>query len=90
MKTAALDVWYGTEVRDLTKVEGPHRKDVLFLVERLAFYNVVPKTRKKAIVQEVRRAGGLSEFLDDPKLEDRFNDFLPELQPMQTRHFAMA
>lgn len=90
VKTAALDVWYGSEVRDLTKLSGPHHKDVLFLVERLSFYNVVPKPRKKALMQEVRRAGGRVEDLENQALEDRFNDFLPDLQPMQSRHFVMA
>lgn len=46
VKATALDVWYGSEVRDLTKLRGPYQKDVLFLVERLVYYNVVPQPRK--------------------------------------------
>lgn len=87
VKAAALDVWYGSDVRDLTKVKGPHHKDVLFLVERLAYYNVVPQSRKKALLAQVRRAGGTFEDLSNQVLEDAFNDFLPELQPMQSRHY---
>jgi hypothetical protein len=87
VKATALDVWYGSEVRDLTKLRGPYQKDVLFLVERLVYYNVVPQPRKKALLEEVRRAGGRFQDLENQQLEDRFNDFLPDLQPMQTRHF---
>jgi hypothetical protein len=52
VKATALDVWYGSEVRDLTKLRGPYQKDVLFLVERLVYYNVVPQPRKKALLEE--------------------------------------
>jgi len=90
MKAVALDVWYGSEVRDLSKLEGPYRKDVLFLVERLTYYNVVPQSRKKALLQTVRQAGGRFEDLNNPVLEGRFNDFLPDLQPMQTRHYRQT
>ena len=90
MKAAALDVWYGSEVRDLSKLKGPHQKDVLFLVERLAYYNVVSQPRKKALLQTVRQAGGRFEDLNNPVLENVFNDFLPELQPMQTRHYRQS
>jgi hypothetical protein len=90
VKTAALDVWFGSQVRDLTKLKGPHQKDVLFLVERLTYYNVVPQSRKKALLEKVRQAGGRFEDLNNPVLEDVFNDFLPDLQPMQTRHFRQT
>jgi hypothetical protein len=90
MKAAAVDVWYGSEVRDLSKLEGPYQKDVLFLVERLTYYNVVPQSRKKALLQTVRQAGGRFEDLNNPVLEGRFNDFLPDLQPMQTRHYRQT
>ena len=88
VKTVALYVWYGSEVCDLSRVQGPYQKDALFLVERLAYYNLVPQPRKKALLEQVRRAGGSFGDLDNEELEGRFNDFLPDLQPLQSRHFA--
>jgi hypothetical protein len=87
VEATALDVWYGSDVPDLSKVTGPHKKDVLFLVERLTYYNVVPQSRKKALLTQVRQAGGKFEDLDNAGLESYFNNFLPSLQPMQTRHY---
>jgi len=78
----ALEVW------ELAQVQGPFKADLLFLVERLTYYNIVPVSRKKALLQEIRRAGGKFEDLGNTELENRFNDFLPDLQPMQTRHFV--
>ena len=87
VEATALDVWYGSGVPDLSKVTGPHKKDVLFLVERLTYYNVVPQSRKKALLTQVRQAGGKFEDLENAWLEAVFNNFLPSLQPMQTRHY---
>lgn len=87
IKLIAIDIWYGTDVRDLSLLRGPQYKDMLFLVERLTYYNVVPQERKRALLAIVRLAGGTFWDLQNPVLEAIFNSFLPELQPMQTRHF---
>ena len=87
IKLIAIDIWYGTEVRDLSLLRGPHYKEMLFLVERLTYYNVVPQKRKRALLVTVRQVGGTFLDLQNSELEAIFNGFLPELQPMQTRHF---
>ena len=87
IKLIAIDIWYGTHVRDLSLLRGSHHKEMLFLVERLTYYNVVPQERKRALLASVRLAGGTFWDLQNPVLEAIFNGFLPELQPMQTRHF---
>ena len=87
VEAIALDIWYGSSIPDFSKVVGPHKKDVLFLVERLTYYNVVPQSRKKALLAQVRQAGGKFEDLENAELESVFNNFLPGLQSMQTRHY---
>jgi hypothetical protein len=87
VEATALTVWYGSVVPDLEKVQGPHKREALFLLERLTYYNVVPQPRKKELLSKVRQAGGRFEDLNNSTLESLFSKFLPSLQPMQTRHF---
>ena len=88
VKQIALFVWYGSEVKDFTQFDGPMHADMLFLVERLTYYNVVPQPRKKALLANIRQAGGTFANMQNSQLENSFNRFLPELQPMQSRHFV--
>ncbi len=57
------------------------------MLERLTYYNVVPQSRMKALLSQVRQAGGKFAVMNDSNLESLFNKFLPFLQPMQTRHY---
>jgi hypothetical protein len=55
VKATALAVWYGTEPPDLTELKGPHFVEVVQLVERLSYYNVVPQSRKRVLFGSARR-----------------------------------
>ncbi|OIQ80674.1 hypothetical protein GALL_375710 [mine drainage metagenome] len=90
VRTTALAVWYGRGSLDLDHATGPHRGDAVSLVERLSYYNVVPQERKRYLLQEVRRLradAGMNETPAD-EFGRAFLQFLPDLQPLQTRHYA--
>lgn len=92
VKDVALEVWYGSslEAEDLAHLDGPHKRDALFLVERLAYYNVVPQPRKKVLLKGVQAAGGNLNTSTNLTLERAFGVFLPRLQPLQTRHYSLS
>lgn len=90
VKDAALAVWYGTETPELDALQGPHSVEALRLVERLSYYNVVPQPRKKVLLGRARQA--LADFKEAGRadFELAYKTFLPQLQPLQTRHYAGA
>lgn len=76
---------------DLEGATGPHRDDAVSLVERLSYYNVVPQERKRLLLQEVRRLRAASSRPNEAPVDEfsgAFRRFLPDLQPLQTRHYA--
>ena len=90
VKDAALAVWYGTETPELDSLQGPHSGESVQLVERLSYYNVVPQTRKKALLVRVRQARDVHKKVERADFESAYKTFLPQLQPLQTRHYAGA
>lgn len=88
VKAAALAVWYGTETPNLADLQGPHAVDAMQLVERLSYYNLVPQPRKKALLGRVRTALSAHKEVARGDFESAYKIFLPQLQPLQTRHYA--
>lgn len=88
VKAAALAVWYGTETPNFADLQGPHAADAMQLVERLSYYNLVPQPRKKALLGRVRVALSAHKDVARADFEATYKTFLPQLQPLQTRHYA--
>lgn len=88
VKSAALGVWHGSHVPAESVFQGPFALEAALLVERLAFYAIVPQPRKKELLCLVRpslaAAGGLSRTAFNAE----FKRYLPDLQPLQGRHFS--
>lgn len=89
---AALAIWYGQGTVDLASVQGaPHAGDALSLVERLSFYNLVERGRKRELLRQVGQAREKwATPCDMQAFEAAYRRFLPGLQPMQTRHFIVG
>ena len=84
----ALGVWHGDEPPSLVGAEGPHRADAVYLLGRLAYYNIVPQERKRMLLGQVRLARQAEgQSTDTTPLELIFRSYLPRLQPLQTRHY---
>lgn len=89
VRQAALVVWHGQDRVTFEGVHGPHLDEALYLLERLSFYNVVPKDRKKSLLSQVRQARAtLLETVNVQAFEATYRKYLPDLQPLQTRHTA--
>lgn len=87
VELAAMGVWHGA-APDMSEVSGPYLEDAFDLLERLSFYSIVPVARKRDLLGQVKahrktqRLGGSAAF------EEAFHEYLPCLQPLQTRHFV--
>lgn len=90
VRAVALEVWYGTDVPDLSALDGPHVADAVLLVERLSFYNVLGPPRKKALLTRVRAQPLLIQHAARVDFESAYKAVLPLLQPLQSRHFALS
>jgi len=91
VRQAALAVWHSQEGVDLEGVRGPYLGEAASLLERLSFYNVVAQDRKKTLLSQVRRVrSGSPVASNNNGFEAAYRKFLPQLQPLQTRHFAPA
>lgn len=86
VKSVALGVWHGSHLPAACVFQGPFASEAVLLVERLAFYAIVPQPRKKALLSLVGPllpAGGSA---SRAAFNFVFKRYLPELQPLQTRH----
>jgi len=90
VRDAALAVWYGTETPELDSLQGPHSDEAVQLVERLSYYNLVPQPRKKALLGRARQALAVRKEVARADFEAAYKTFLPQLQPLQTRHYVSA
>lgn len=84
---AALGVWHGA-LPNMNEVFGPHEEDAFDLLERLSFYNVVSLDRQRQLLSQVQAHRKSSRLGGSRTFEEGFNKYLPELQPLQTRHFV--
>lgn len=50
----------------------------------------MPQQRKRALLDAIRNAGGQWSDMADPVLEAAFDPYIAQLQPLQTRHFALT
>lgn len=88
-RAVALAVWHEQGRLDLHGLGGPHLSDALSLVERLSLYNVVPQSRKQELLGQVRRLrAATGAGLGILGFEAAYRKLLPELQPLQTRHYS--
>jgi hypothetical protein len=90
IQAIALHVWYGEELYDTKSFGETHHREMVFLVHRLSYYAVVPTTRKRALLDSVRNAGGQWSDMAEPVLEAAFDPYIAQLQSLQTRHFALS
>ena len=88
VRAVALALWYGVETPELAGLQGPHVAEAVQLVERLSYYNVVPQPRKKVLLGKVRKALEFLQSVTRTDFERAYKAFLPELQPLQTRHYV--
>jgi hypothetical protein len=87
-RAVALDVWHEQGGLDLRELAGPYLSDALSLVERLSLYNVVPQARKQELLGQVRRLrAATGAGLGVLGFEAAYRKLLPDLQPLQTRHY---
>lgn len=90
VREAALAVWHGVDSINLQTLSGPCLGEALCLLERLSFYNLVPQDRKRSLLGQVRQSrAGLLETVDVQAFEATYRKYLPDLQPLQTRHAAL-
>lgn len=83
-----MAVWHEQGRLDLHDGVGPPLSDALSLVERLSLYNVVPQSRKQELLGQVRRLrAATGAGLGILGFEATYRKLLPELQPLQTRHY---
>lgn len=89
VKAAAVGIWHDTHEPAEIVLQGPFGVEAALLVERLAFYAIVPQPRKKELLSLVRpllpAAGSPSRtaFIE-------FKRYLSDLQPLQSRHISPA
>lgn len=88
VKAAAIGVWHGTHVPQERVFQGPYATDAALLVERLAFYAIVPQPRKKELLCLVRPILPAAESALRSTFNAEFKRYLPDLQPLQSRHFS--
>lgn len=87
-KTAALGVWHGSHVPAESVFRGPFALEAALLVERLAFYAIVSQPRKKALLSLVRPLLPAADSAMRAAFNVEFKRYLPDLQPLQSRHFS--
>lgn len=87
VESVALDVWYGADTPDFSALGDAHIGDAVLLVERLAYYNVVPQDRKRVLLALVRAVVPTPSQCARDKFDMAFKRHLPKLQPLQTRHY---
>lgn len=85
VELAAMGVWHGA-APDMGELSGPHVEDAFDLLERLSLYNVVPAAKKRELLSQVRAYRNSHLVGGSPAFEDAFNEYLPSLQLLQTRH----
>jgi hypothetical protein len=87
-RSVALAVWHEQGSLDLRELAGPYLSDALSLVERLSLYNVVPQSRKQELLGQVRRLrAATGAGLGVLGFEAAYRKLLPELQPLEPRHY---
>lgn len=86
VKTVAKGVWHGHHVPQKGVFQGPYEEEAALLIERLAIYAIVPQPRKKALLSLVRLLLPADESASRTVFNSEFKRYLPELQPLQTRH----
>lgn len=88
-RVVALAIWHEQGRLDLHDLGGPHLSDALSLVERLSLYNLVPQSRKQELLGQVRRLrAATGAGLGMLGFEAAYRKLLPELQPLQSRHYS--
>lgn len=90
VRDVALGVWYGEESPSWGDLKGNHFTEAVQLVARLSYYNVVPQSRKKALLASCRMVLGTLSPVMVENFEQAYKKLLPRLQPFQTRHFTDA
>lgn len=86
VKSAALGVWHGSHVPAESVFQGSFLVEAALLIERLAFYAIVPQPRKKALLSLVSPLLPAAGSPSRTAFNTKFKRYLPELQPLQTRH----
>lgn len=87
VEAVALGVWYAEDTPAFSTLQGAHLGDAVLLVERLAYYNVVPQERKRELLALVRAVVHPPPQSTRDCFDVAFKRFLPKLQPLQTRHY---
>lgn len=67
---------------------GPFATDAALLVERLAFYAIATQPRKKYLFCVVRPLLPAAGSPSRAAFNVEFKLYLPDLQPLQSRHFS--
>lgn len=86
IEAAANGVWHSHHVPQECVLQGPYEVEAALLIERLAFYAIVPQPRKKALLSLVRRLLPAEGSASRTTFNTEFQRYLPALQPLQTRH----
>ncbi|QDQ28544.1 hypothetical protein FNU76_20530 [Chitinimonas arctica] len=97
VKSLALGVWHKGYTPDLKALEGDYLKDVGYLLDRLARFNVLPPQRKLKLFRAVAKLKPGKQADQGRKFRDRlasewgastdYSAFKDDLLPLQTRHF---
>lgn len=88
VKAAAMGVWHGSHAPAESVFRGPFGLEAALLVERLAFYAIVPQPRKKKLLCVVRPILPATDSASRDAFNAEFKRYLPDLQPLQSRHFS--
>lgn len=97
LRLVAERLWYGRSVPDLGKVPEPYRRDVGYLVDRLARFNVVKAGRKQKVLAALTpyKPSSIAEWQRHRDTlasvwgaSAELTPRLAELLPYQTREYA--
>lgn len=86
IEATANGVWHSHHVPQECVLQGPYEVEAALLIERLAFYAIVPQPRKKALLSLVRLLLPAEGSASRTSFNTEFQRYLPALQPLQTRH----
>lgn len=96
----AKAMWYSTEIPNLEEMSEVYRNDVGYVIDRLARFNVVPKGRKLQLLAAIepfrcKSENSMPRLCKDPLAVEwgatgDLSRFIPDLMPLQTRHYAKS
>lgn len=93
----AKSVWYYDLMPDLSRIAGPYRNDVGYLMDVLARFSVLPKDRRVALIASLEAfkpsEPAADSVCNDPRgkawnASCDIKPFMGDILPFQTRHYA--